>query len=53
MLTRPMIREPFLIVSSLLAVILSAGCRATIQDVVTYGGQLPRPEIVLVHDFTS
>jgi hypothetical protein len=32
---------------------LSAGCRAATQDVVTYGGQLPRPEVVLVHDFTS
>src|SRR5262249_44367327 len=28
--------------------------RATTQDVVTYGGdQLPRPPVVLVHDFTS
>ena len=55
MLPRPMIRERFFIVSSLLAVILAvaAGCRATTQDVVTYGGQLPRPVIVLVHDFTS
>ncbi len=32
---------------------LVTGCRATTQDVVTYGGQLPRPQLVVVHDFTS
>src|SRR5215468_2748619 len=33
---------------------IMAGCRASTQDVVTYQqGQLPRPVLVLVHDFTS
>jgi hypothetical protein len=39
--------------SLLLAVLAAAGCRAATPDVATYSGQLPRPAIVLVHDFTS
>jgi hypothetical protein len=29
------------------------GCRATTENVVTYGGQLPRPQRIVVYDFTS
>jgi hypothetical protein len=30
-----------------------SGCRATTENVVTYGGQLPRPQRIVVYDFTS
>ena len=29
------------------------GCRATTENVMTYGGQLPRPQRIVVYDFTS
>lgn len=29
------------------------GCRASTENVMTYGGQLPRPQRIVVYDFTS
>jgi hypothetical protein len=29
------------------------GCRATTENVMTYGGQLPRPQRIVVYDFTA
>jgi len=39
-----------------LALAISAtatGCRTSTQDVMTYAGQLPRPQMIVVYDFTS
>jgi Domain of unknown function (DUF4410) len=38
---------------AILALVIITGCRATTQEVVTYGNQLPRPQRVVVYDFTS
>ena len=29
------------------------GCRASTENVMTYGGQLPRPQRIVVYNFTS
>src|ERR1051326_2072241 len=31
----------------------SGGCRTTTEDVMSYGGQLPRPHRIVVYEFTS
>jgi Domain of unknown function (DUF4410) len=36
-----------------LSIFVLSGCRATTENVVTYGGQLPRPQRIVVYDFTS
>jgi hypothetical protein len=36
-----------------LAVLPVTGCRATTQNVATYADQLPKPQLIVVHDFTS
>jgi hypothetical protein len=38
---------------SLFVLSFLSGCRATTENVVTYGGQLPRPQRIVVYDFTS
>jgi hypothetical protein len=30
-----------------------SGCRASTENVMTYGGQLPRPQRIVVYNFTS
>src|SRR5262249_31720325 len=48
---RPLV---LIIVSALIIGAMVASCRATTQNVVTYGDQsLPRPQRVVVYDFTS
>jgi hypothetical protein len=37
----------------ILVVSVLIGCRATTENVMTYGGQMPRPQRVVVYDFTS
>ena len=37
----------------ILVVSVLIGCRATTENVMTYGGQLPRPQRIVVYDFTS
>jgi len=34
-------------------VLVVGGCRTSTQDVMTYSGRLPRPQLIVVHDFTS
>jgi hypothetical protein len=38
---------------AVLALVILAGCRATTQNVSTHADHLPRPELVVVHDFRS
>jgi hypothetical protein len=37
---------------TIVGVVMLTGCRATTQNAVTYAYHLPRPERVIVHDFT-
>ena len=48
-------RRRVLAISNLVILVLVTvtGCRATTENVVTYGDQLPRPQRVVVYDFTS
>jgi len=38
---------------ALVVVLPVAGCRATTQNVTTYADQLPKPQLIVVHDFTA
>jgi len=38
---------------ALLVLVAVVGCRTSTENVTAYGDQLPRPQLIVVHDFTS
>src|SRR5262249_39922017 len=46
-------RVPPIVSLRIAALLVLGGCRASTQNVVTYGERLPRPQLIVVHDFTA